>query len=259
MPKYSMRQIKDAYIQKKDWEKQFPTIYYFSRPISFYLTYLIIRITDIPSRVVWFGFFVGLMGCLAFLFIPHCTVWLGISLIMSFAILDAVDGNIARVSGKVTYYGKFLDGVIGEIIEASYPFWLGLGLYLVPLKLGALSLWDLGDKSNLFMLLAGTAIMCARLYSTLFLVNYYDMLTLKKTVTPQGNITDPFKSSRYRKYWWYLLFINLHTLTLQVLLLALCASLKMIDIFLFFFAGYYLFRMFITFTFYTYRAQRNLS
>ena len=34
--------------------------------------------------------------------------------------MDAVDGNIARTTRNVTYYGKFLDGLLGEIIEGSY-------------------------------------------------------------------------------------------------------------------------------------------
>jgi len=97
MPKYSLHEIKSAYAQKKDWEKQFPTIYYFSRPISFYLTYLIIRITENPTHIVWVGFIIGLLAWISFLFISYLTIWPGVILMVIFSILDAVDGNIARL------------------------------------------------------------------------------------------------------------------------------------------------------------------
>lgn len=250
MPKYSISQIKQAHIQKRDWEKQFLTIRYFSRPISFYLTYLIIQITENPAHIVWAGFAIGLLGCLSFLFIPCLTIWTGISLLITFSILDAVDGNIARVTKNVTYYGKFLDGIIGEIIEGGYCFWLGLGLYV-----------NSGYAGRISILLAGVIIMTARLYSNLFQGGYYTNLILKQEEKgiSEGKITDNLKSSIYRKHWWYLLFINMHTLTLQLLLLVICAAFKVVDLFLFFFAAYYPFRSLVMMVFYTYRAQRRLN
>ncbi len=260
MAKYSLAQIKGAYVQKKDWEWQFPVSYYLFRPISFYLTYLVIRITDSPSCVAWVGFFIGLLGCLSFLFIPHLTIWLGIILLIIFAILDAVDGNIARVSKNVTYYGKFLDGILGVVIEGSFCFWLGLGLYLNPIDLHGLGSLGSGDEGKLLVFLSGVIIMCGRLYSAIFQGSYYANLIRKNqnNVISEGSITDAFKSSTYRKYRWYLLFINLNAFNLQLIILALCAALKIVDLFLFFFAIYYLFRLLATMVFYIYRAQKNL-
>lgn len=248
-------------MQKKDWEKQFPTIYYFSRPISFYLTYLILFVTEEPTFIVWVGFIVGLVGCFSFLFISNLTIWLGIVLLIVFAILDAVDGNIARVTRKVTYYGKFLDGALGEVIEASYCFWLGLGVYLNPGDFYALNFLKTISEGRIFIVLLGIAAVLGRLFSNIFQGGYYTNLIRKqKTETSfEENLTGEFKSSSYRKNWWFLLFINFHTLTLQLLILALCAAFKAVDLFLFFFALYYLLRLLVMMVFYTYRAQKNLS
>jgi hypothetical protein len=259
MSKYSLSQIKEAYAQKREWEKQFPTIYYFSRPISFYLTYFIMKITDSPTHIVWFGLCVGLLACLCLLLVWHISIWWGIILLMCFAILDAVDGNVARTSKKVTYYGKYLDGVIGEIIETSYPVFLGLGLYLLANYTSDLYFFEFPGDRKSFFIIAGTLILCGRLYSNFFQQAYYANLTRhdKKTDAPE-NIYESVKSSPYKKYWWYLLFINLHTLTAQVFLLALFSAFSAVDIFLFFLALFYVLRLFLTFIFFTYRANKNL-
>ncbi|MHA1664364.1 MAG: hypothetical protein DRP68_06740 [Candidatus Omnitrophota bacterium] len=260
MPKYSLHEIKSAYAQKKDWEKQFPTIYYFSRPISFYLTYLIIRITENPTHIVWVGFIIGLLAWISFLFISYLTIWPGVILMVIFSILDAVDGNIARVTKKVSYYGKFLDGTIGEIIEGSYFFWLGLGLYLSK-DFYMMRFLETAHISKIFVLLGGVVAVVGRLYSNIFQENYYTMLVRKQKEedTFMEEITGKIQSSIYRKHWWYLLFINPHTLTFQLLILVLCVIFKVVDLFLFLFAIYYFSRMLIMFIFYTSRAQKILS
>lgn len=260
MPKYSIGQIKNAYIQKKDWERQFPVSYFLFRPISFYLTYPIIRITESPSRVAWMGFAIGLLGCLSFLFISYLTIWPGILLLIIFAILDAVDGNIARVTKNVTHYGKFLDGVLGVVIESSSCFWLGLGLYLTSGDFYIVDFLGLGYGSKIFAILAGMIIMSGRLYSSIFEGNYYMHLIQKqkKEGSFQESLTQNIQSSTYRRRWWYLLFINLHAFNLQLIILVLCTALNIVNLFLFFFAIYYLFRLLATMVFYIYRAQKNL-
>ncbi|MGD9015129.1 MAG: CDP-alcohol phosphatidyltransferase family protein [Candidatus Omnitrophota bacterium] len=260
MARYSISQIKHAYIQKKDWEKQFPVSYYLFRPISFYVTYLVLLITKSPSVIAWFGLFIGLLGCFSFLFISNLTIWPGILLLLIFALLDAVDGNIARVTKKVTHYGKYLDGIIGIIIEGGYCFWLGLGLYFNPASLGIYNVINLWRNGPILNLLAGVMIMAGILYSRIFEGDYYNHLIQKQRETGafQGALTQNIRSSTYRRHWWYLLFVNLHAFNLQLILLALCAALGAVDIFLFVLAAYYFVRLLTTMLFYTYRAQENL-
>ncbi len=63
MSKYSLKQIVDSVEQKKTWEKQYPINHYIVRPLSFLVTYLIIRVTDSASSIAWIGFVIGLAGC----------------------------------------------------------------------------------------------------------------------------------------------------------------------------------------------------
>jgi len=67
------------------------------------------------------------------------------------------------------------------------------------------------------------------------------------------------KTSTYRKNPLYLLFANLNTLNLQLLALAVCASLNMIDLFLLLFALYYLVRILVINVFYLYQAKARLT
>ncbi len=261
MPKYPISQIKSAYTQKRDWERQFLISYYLFRPISFYLAYMVIRITESPGSVAWAGFVIGLLGCFSFLFIPHLTIWSGIVLLIIFALLDAVDGNIARVTKKVNYYGKYLDGVIGVAIEGSYCLWLGFGLYLNPEILNSYTLLSQGYNQAILVLLAGIVIGLGILYSRIFETDYY-MCLMKRQAEEghfQANLKGNIQSSTYRKNRWYLVFINLNAFNLQLILLALCTALRMVDLFLFFFAAYYLFRLIATMTFYSLRAQNILK
>jgi len=45
-------------------------------------------------------------------------------------VLDCVDGNIARLRGTVTYWGKFLDGLADFVFVLGAPIAAGIGLWL---------------------------------------------------------------------------------------------------------------------------------
>jgi len=181
------------------------------------------------------------------LFIPYLTIWAGISLLTLYALSDAVDGNIARVTDNVTYYGKYLDGMMGIVIEGSYCFWLGLGLYQ-------------SNDDQILYILAGMTIMAGWLYSSLIEDGYerYLIQKQKENRTFQESHKGNIKSSTYRKHWCYLLFINLHAFNLQLIVLSLSAATNTVHLFLLFFATYYLARLLITMVFYIHRAQNTL-
>lgn len=248
MAKYSLDQIKEAYIQKKDWEKQFPLTYFVVRPLSFYVTCLVIRISESAPIVVGVGFIIAVLGCVSLVFMSYLSPWPGIVLLAIFSLLDTVDGNIARVTNKVSYYGRYLDGMVGVLIDACYFFFLGLGVYLM------------SGRSNPWIFLAGIIIMAARFYGNIAEVNY-DYLTIQKQKQEgkfQETLHKNVESSTYRQNPLYLLFINLNTLNVQLLALAICAALNIIDLFLLLYALYYLVRILVITIFYLHQARVNL-
>jgi phosphatidylglycerophosphate synthase len=256
--RYSVEQMRESYFQKRDWEKQFPVSYFVFRPLSFYLASFLTLFTNSPSKIAYLGLITGLAGSLALICINSVGIWPGIALLMLFALLDAADGNIARATGNVTYYGKFLDGAIGFIAESLYLPCLAAGLYYDNSRqyyaLAAL----LGPGAGMFILYAGCAAMAALLYSS-GLDNMYDFIKSQKEknsgVAP-ASITAPIQSSRFRSNRLYKIFINLHAFNAQLVLLAAAACLRAADIFLLFFAAYYLAR-FIAVTAYYFGNERQ--
>ena len=70
-----------------------------------------------PNQVTWIGLFLVLSNC-AFYLWHQVSVWFGMVLIVSFA-FDALDGAVARLSGRTSKYGGYLDAVIDRYQEIS--------------------------------------------------------------------------------------------------------------------------------------------
>jgi phosphatidylglycerophosphate synthase len=232
-------------MQKKIWEKQFPLNYFIVRPISFYITYLTLKITLDPARVAIFGFVLGAIGCLLMACSHVYSIWLALLLIFLFSLMDAVDGNVARTTQNVTLFGKYLDGMLGDLIEGIYPFSLGIGLYLsaYPLPSDFVSAF-VNHHAKTLPLLLGALILICKLWSKLF-ERGYELYRIKKegfTPIPNVNQLKPYDKSKYSNQWYYLLFINLDSLNNQLLLLTISVLLEQEILFLFIFAVFYLFK-----------------
>ena len=262
MSKYSLKQIVDSVEQKKTWEKQYPMNHYIVRPLSFFVTYLIIRVTDSASSIAWIGFVIGLSGCLSFLGLSWWTAWPGILLLFTFSLLDAVDGNIARTTGNVTYFGRFLDSVLGQIIEATYCFWIGLGLALSESADFQLASTEIvTSRVPVLPILCGVLIMAGRLISS-FIDLQYRYLSAEKQENrgrPQRSIGDQIQTSTFKDHLAYQIFINFNLLNNQILFLILCTWAGKIELFLYLLAPYYLARAMINLIFFCYRAKERLS
>lgn len=261
MREYSLQQIKSAYTQKKDWERQFPISYFLFRPISFYVTCLVLSVTNSSSKVAWCGFVIGLGGCTSLLFLSTLTIWPGLFLLIIYAVSDAVDGNIARVTKNVTYYGKYLDGVIGNIIEGSYFLCLGLGLSQAPGDSYFLNSLLVIEQNNSITIILASIIILGRLFSVI-IEGCYDAMIIQKQ-KGEGIFKESLQAitatSSFRKNIWFLIYNNLNAFNLQLIVLSLCAVLNIIDLFLVFFTLYYVTRFCTTLIFFTYRAQNRLS
>lgn len=261
MPNYSLKEIAQSFKQKKRWEKQYPINYFIVRPLSFLITFFVIRLTTSPSRIAWIGFIFGLLGCYSFLGILWWTAWPGIILVSVYSLLDAVDGNIARTTKNVTYYGKFLDGLFGKIIESSYCFFIGWGLA------GGLSLisnhgvYDSNQtKVQIVPLICGAVIMFGRLFSSFIDLKYeYHAFEKRGSKSTGGNsIYNEIQSSTFRENWYYQIFINFNLLNNQIILLVICELFFEISFALYLLTFYYLIRIVTYFTFFLVCARQKL-
>jgi phosphatidylglycerophosphate synthase len=58
--------------------------------------------------------------------------WIGVALVVTWQLLDTVDGTMARATSNRSNYGGFVDELAGMILIAFVPICIGLGLYFHP-------------------------------------------------------------------------------------------------------------------------------
>jgi phosphatidylglycerophosphate synthase len=255
---YTLRDVKAAYAQKRDWERQFPTNYWIFRPLSFPVTVAVLCVTTRPAVVAWAGCALGLAGGASLLGLGRWTAWPGVALLLLFALLDAVDGNIARVTGCVSHGGKWLDGFVGETVEGSVFAWLGAGLYLRGGTGPVLAALGVADPAVLLVL--GAAATAARWYGSMVQAGFgtHALRHAAEQGATLPRAADRVGSSRYRGAWWHWLLLNGNTFTVQCLLLAAAAAAGAMDGFLLLFALFYGVRAAGLAAFFSVRAARDL-
>lgn len=254
MRHYSIEEIKASYAQKRDWEKQFPVSRYIFRPVSFAVAALLSRVTNSPEALAWFGLAVGLLSSWLLLKLGAYGPWPGVAGLAAFALLDAVDGNMARVTGRVTLYGKMLDSVLGRTAEGLYLPALACGLALAGREPCAAR----AGGPGWLLVAAGFWALCASLYSGI-LETTYDYFKLQKAPAGPADVTAVIGSSRFRGNPLYAVFINLNAFNVQVLLLAAAAAFGAEPLFVWAIAAYYTLRLLVTFPYYMRRASVELK
>lgn len=87
----------------------------FTRPVGFWWAQLFKKIGATPNVVTVISMFVGALAGVMFYFsdIGHNVA--GVLLLMWANLLDSADGQLARMTGKITAWGRILDGFAGDI------------------------------------------------------------------------------------------------------------------------------------------------
>jgi len=103
---------------KKDLDRMVSLwLYYVIRPASFYATYLSIHARLSANQATLVGLVVGIIS----LVMAYGGNMLYAALFLNlFAIVDCVDGNLARL-GQPTKVGEYFDAVSGDIINYGFP------------------------------------------------------------------------------------------------------------------------------------------
>jgi len=102
---------------------------YFNRPAGRILSKLLAHTPVSPNQVSLAASLVGLVSAWSFAVGSHrAAVWGAIVLQLS-AILDALDGDLARVMLKESRFGKWLDIVGDQVVHIAVFVAVGVGLY----------------------------------------------------------------------------------------------------------------------------------
>lgn len=126
-----LTEIKTTYPSwRKEPERYRYWVYYVTRPLSYYLAWLLIKLGFSANAVTYLGLALGLGSCACFILGGYLKMVLGAILLIGYLVCDATDGNVARVTNTSTKFGAFLDGLTSLVVETSVPISLGVGLYL---------------------------------------------------------------------------------------------------------------------------------
>lgn len=120
---------------------------YFYRPLGYGLAYMLRNTRVSPNMVTILSIFVGSSAAYFFYFNQWLYNLTGIALLVAANILDCVDGQLARLTGKKSDIGRILDGIAGDIwftlIYVSFALQLkqlyGTGWFFLPAVLSGLS------------------------------------------------------------------------------------------------------------------------
>ena len=121
-PRYSLDDVRRSYTPERAWaemEGELPS-YLLYRPLSFHISWLGLRLgVPINAVTVASGFLTALMVWQSWRGGPGAFWWV-FGCGFAFHVLDCVDGNMARTSGRTSTFGAVFDGLI------DFSFWIGL-------------------------------------------------------------------------------------------------------------------------------------
>lgn len=255
MKHYSVRQFRESYAQKEEWERQFPVNRFVFRPLSFYAASAVSSITHSAPVVAMAGFVTALAGLVCLVHIGSLGPWPGIALMTLYSLSDAVDGNIARATGTVTYFGKLLDGVLGLLSEGFFFPAIGIGLHLAGAGTGPLP----GGPWLHSVLGAGTLVFM--LYGSIVEGNFGRYSSEKER--GRGTAAPPpdakIGSSRYRGRPLHLIYLNLQSFNVQLIALSILTACGRMELFLPAAFGFYALKLLVVAPYYLRRAAAELS
>ena len=123
MPDISIRNVRQS---QRPPEGLLPIFFNFATiPIAWPLTAVLGSMGLGPNAATIIRTFLSLFGLILFAFPSQTMHATGLALIMLGVVFDNVDGQLARVLDKASYFGKFFDGLIDSFFEVSLPFALG--------------------------------------------------------------------------------------------------------------------------------------
>jgi hypothetical protein len=101
----------------------------FTRHVSVLLTWVLAPLGTPPNLISGVNFFVGTLGCVLIASGPNVPqVLAGVGLIHLYAVLDSVDGELARLLERRSLRGLFLEDLSAYAMMAAFP--VAVGAYL---------------------------------------------------------------------------------------------------------------------------------
>lgn len=126
--KYSIAEIKASLSREKKMEDSLFGIVV-HRPLSYPLTYFCVNCKVSAWAVSVVSSIIAFFGCFLICLESYLLRWIGIALLNLWAILDCVDGNVARVTKSQSSKGAFMDAESGYFVCAFVYLSFGIAAF----------------------------------------------------------------------------------------------------------------------------------
>lgn len=102
-----------------------------SRKFSIYFTKLFLILKMTPNQVTWLMLFTGIAGAVLFAFPSITLSCIAFFVYQLWIIFDCSDGEVARLSGKKSLFGPYLDRINHFVTDIFLLSSLGVKLYII--------------------------------------------------------------------------------------------------------------------------------
>jgi len=180
----TLKDIKSSLTTAKAAQDKDRIITVLFRPISYYLTYLLMRVGFSANKTSLLSFCAGLVSTTSLAFPNIYTKALALVCLYIWQLLEYCDGNIARVSGKTSFAGAVIDNLNPIMIKMLMPIALGINAFLS------------SDRPFVFKYPLEINLVIGFVASMLYLLSfYYAELSNKIFTAYEGNIKEnPIKA-----------------------------------------------------------------
>lgn len=255
----TLAEIIESHGWKKEYERFLPLSRFIFRPIGFLVTYLAIRIGLTTELAAWLSGLAGISGCILLTTNQSSFIIIGILLLLIFNLLDCVDGSIARTTKTENPYGKFLDSVIGDIINFIFFLFVGIIIFRDPnLAIFHKSGFQIDHLIWLFLGFA-TAISTAILQNMECIYQAQlkeDWIVFIRKGSPTSESVSEKNGNKNILHVARLIDRNFRVRETHYFFLIITYWQNLADIYLLFFFLYYLVHISLTFMIFSYRAKK---
>ncbi len=140
-----------------------------------------------PNQITWFHYFLVILGSMILIVAEENIVLLflvGLCLWLS-ALIDGLDGQLARLRGTSSKKGEWLDRILDE--GKGYPFFLALGMHIQDLS-GNFTLHLLGNQVMTLDVWFTMAILFACASWLSMMVSFGNWILKEPMVVSNGNV-----------------------------------------------------------------------
>lgn len=236
--RFTLGEIRQSLGEKREIDKQeyllFDSVF---RPLSFYLTWLFLRLGISANQVTYISLLVGLTGLGLLAFGGYGARVLGALLLNFWIVLDCVDGNIARCTSSSSRFGFFLDTTTGHIINLFLFLSVGIGMFINPdcaqSSIRATLPFHLDSQLiPVLVLILG----CWASEASTFARLIYQKCVAESLVEPSGEFTSGLHPRARRSGWRWIAIVVSNRCDFIFPFLLVCAILDIPSIFILFYA-----------------------